>query len=371
MTFKKGIWIFALIGLILGVILDLLIRYQNTTLFYYSFATLFGLLYALAYDEKNLIRLIGSSFIISLILSIPMLTVKLNIEPRHYLHVLTFLVAFPFFVYVGHAFHYALHRDNTLPVTYNSLFEAVWNTLPLIFIAFLFSSLANLLIMMGAFIFKTVNSLFLWNLYFYNHHFNLITNTILFFIGLGIAQQNINIIYNLRFLLLRIIYYLFPFLALISVLYFILYALHSLSGGIQYIDPLLLLVPLTILGIIFFNAYFQDGKTESNYPEWLKTSLKGYRVILFILAVIMVYKVLNQYSIEINSLIYLLVALLFTLTYAITALLPESKEKHWVKIGNVGTAMFFMFALFFLNLPYLNIDYTVGKTGAAVIPWAY
>lgn len=360
MTSKKGIYIFTVIGLLLGIILDQLIHHTNVTIFYYSAATLFSLLYTLAYNDKNLLRLAGTSLLLALFLSSPLLPLKMDFTVTNYVHLFTFLVAFPFFVYVVHSFHYAYHHDNRVQVNYSTLFAAVWNTIPLLLIAGIFSSLANLLIMMGAFIFKTVGSDFLWNLYFYNHHFNLISNTTLFFIGLAVGQQNIKIVYSLRFLMLRIMYFLLPFLALISGIYFVLYLIHSFSTGEEYINPLIVLLPLTIMGIIFFNAYYQDGNEKSDYPDWVKVSLQVYRVILFILALMMTYKILRDYTVDINVCVYLLVSLLFTLTYAITAFFSDAEEKKWIATGNISTGFIFIVVLYLFNLPYIPVDLTVG-----------
>lgn len=360
MTSKKGIYLFALLGLLLGIILDQLIRQQNLTLVYYAAPTLFSLLFALAYDDNNLLRLAGTSLLLALFLSLPLSPLNFGFNITNYAHFFTFLVAFPFFAYVVHCFHYAFHHDDSIDINYSTLFAAVWNTIPLLLIAFIFSSMANLLILMGSFIFKTVGSDFLANLYFYNYHFKLITNTTLFFIGLAVAQQNIKIVYNLRFLMLRIMYFLLPILALITSLYFILYVLHSLSGGVEHINPLIVLLPLTANGIIFFNAYYQDGNEESDYPAWLKVSLKAYRVILFIMAIMMTYRILHEYTIDINVCVYLLVTLLFTLTYALTAFFTEADEKRWIAIGNISTGFIFVVLLFLFNIPYMSVDFTIG-----------
>lgn len=360
MQFRKGMFVFVLLGLIMGIGLDLLIRYKNLTAFNYAFISLFTLLYALAYDEKKTECLILSTLLVTLFLCIPLLPLKIDMASTNYMHMLTFLIAFPFFVYIVHSFHYAYHRDNTTHVSYSSLFAAVWNTVPLLFLAFLFSSLANLLIMMTAFIFKTVNSTYLWDLYFTNHHFGLISNSILFFIGLGVGQQNIKIIYSLRFLLLRIMFYLFPFLALISTIYFVLYVGHTLSGGTQYIEPLYILLPLSIMGIIFFNGYFQDGTTDSEYPSWLENCLRIYRGILFLLALMTVYRILHLSAVEVNSFICLIAGILFTLTYAITAMASGDEEREWIKNGNIATALLFVISLFLLNIPYLPLSFNIG-----------
>ncbi|HAT6976899.1 TPA: hypothetical protein F8R96_05715 [Legionella pneumophila] len=360
MVAQRHLYIFTLIGLLLGVIVDILIRNHNTTAFIYSVVTIFGILFALTYNNVNLSRLLGTSFLLAFFLSIPLFPLKMDYSMKDYFHFFTFFVGFPFFIYVAHCFHYAFHHDNTWRVSYSSLFAGVWNTIPLLFIAFVFSSLANLLILLGSFVFKTVGNNYLWDLYFYNQDFKLISNTTLFFMGLGVGQQNLNIIHNMRFLLLRIMHYLFPLLAAISILYFILYVFHSFSSSQEYINPLIVLIPLTTAGIIFFNAYFQDGTIKSDYPSWLKLSLRAYRVILLFLTLLMAYKILSGFSLDTNTFIYLLVAILFSLTYAITAFLNENQEKQWIYMGNISTGIFFIVTLFLCNLPYIPVEFTIG-----------
>ena len=360
MTAKKGIYIFTIIGLLLGITIDLLIRNTSTTVFYYSLITLFCLLYAFAYNEKNQIRLAGTSLLVALFLSIPLIPLKIDLSSNHYSHLFTFLLGFPFFVYVTHSFHYAYHHDNTWRIQYSSLFAAVWNTLPLIFVASIFCSLTNMIMMLGAVLFKTVGSDFLWNLYFNNHHFNLISNTTVFFIGLSIGQEQIKLIYNLRFLLLRIMYYLFPLLALHSIIYFVMYNIHNFYGEKLFISSIIVLLPLSSLGIIFFNACYQDGTNEIKYPAWIQFFLRVYRVVLFLLFLILTYKVLKEYTLDSNLLIYLLVGLLFSINYAITAWFSVEKEKKWIYIGNIGTAILFIIALFLFNIPYMPLDFTLG-----------
>ncbi|HEN5520373.1 TPA: hypothetical protein U6299_001845, partial [Legionella pneumophila] len=200
MAAQRHLYIFTLIGLLLGVVVDILIRYNNTTAFIYSVVTIFGVLFALTYNNVNFSRLIGTSFLLAFFLSIPLFPLKMDYSMKDYFHFFTFFVGFPFFIYVAHCFHYAYHHDNTWRVSYSSLFAGVWNTIPLLFIALVFSSLANLLIVLGSFVFKTVGNNYLWDLYFYNRDFKLISNTTLFFMGLGVGQQNLNIIHNMRFL---------------------------------------------------------------------------------------------------------------------------------------------------------------------------
>lgn len=355
MPIKKGIHSFIILGLLLGIVFDQMLGHGMSNVFFYSVLALFGLLYGLTYNEKNPIRLIGSSFVVALILSLPLL--HANHLPNTFpTHLLSFLAAFPVFVYVGHSFHFAYHHDNTWKVSYDSLFAAVWNTLPLLFIASLFTGLANSLIYLGAAVFKTVGNNVLYDFYFTNVHFRAISNITLFFIGLGIGQQNFKVIYNLRFLLLRIMFYLLPALALISMLYVILFLSHAtllgsspLEHGI--IDPLAVLVPLSILGIIFFNAYFQDGSIDTDAPSWLRVFLRVYRVFLFFIILIMSFKLIQSHNFNSNECIYLLATLFLGLTYAVTAFFSENKAGCWIKRGNIGTALFFFITLFLFNVP--------------------
>ncbi|HFD2432579.1 TPA: hypothetical protein ACF2TC_000990, partial [Legionella pneumophila] len=138
----------------------------------------------------------------------------------------------------------------------------------------------------------------------------------------------------------------------------------SFSSSQEHINPLIVLIPLTTAGIIFFNAYFQDGTIKSDYPSWLKLSLRVYRVILFLLALMMTYKILSNFSLDTNAFIYLLVAVLFSFTYAITAFLNENQEKQWIYMGNIGTAIFFIVTLFLCNLPYIPVEFTIGGGNA-------
>ena len=361
MPSKMGIYIFILIGLLVGLTLDTLIRWEVKTPFYYAFTVVFGYLYALSYNEKNNQRLMISSFFVTLFLTIPFIGFKwAGFGNDHTIHMVTFWMIFPTFAYVAHCFHYAYHQDNTFDVSYVSLFAAVWNSIILILIAIVFSTIAHSLIMLGGFIFKTTGNDLLWD-FVNNNHFSLIMNTVLIFIGLNIGQQNLNIIYSIRFLLLKVMYYLFPILAVISTLYLILHLLQVLTGGIAPINPLFILVPLSILGIVFFNAFYQDGDAEVAVPAGLQLFYKIYRVVLFIIVLMMTYHLFKQNPINSNVLIVILCGILFSATYAITAYFDEVAEKKWIRLGNIGTAIFFLIALFIFNIPYANVDFTLGS----------
>ncbi len=358
MQTKQSTYIFTLMGLLLGLLLDCMMRYEIKTAFYYMTPLLTCLFYAVTYNEKHSLRLIITSLSLAVFCSLPLFAFHFELEPNEK-HLATFLIAFPMFAYVTHAFHYAYHRDRTWRLSYTHLFEGVWNIIPLLIFAGLFTGLAQTLIYLGAYMFKTVGNTFLWSLFFQHYHGRLISNTTLFFIGLAIGKQNISVIYNLRFLLLRVMYYLFPVLALISVIYFGICLSHLIKHH-KLLTDLYLLIPLNTLGIIFFNAYFQDGSSDTSPSIWLRYAFKAYRVILLLQTLAMSWHIFYTNSFDMNLLIYLLTAVFFALTYAFTAFIPKSYEATWIQRGNIGTALFFIVTLFLFNLPYVPLVMTVG-----------
>lgn len=360
MTNKIGMYVFTLLGLFLGVILDYFVRSHTPTPFYPALLSLFCFLYALSYNDQHPLRLIGTSFITALFLALPIFHVEFDKMPTDPKHLLSFAFCYPLFIYIAHCFHYAIHRDNTWQVKYHSLFEGVWNTIPALFVATVFAFLAKLLIVLGALVFKSVGFSFLWDVYFNNHHLRFVLSMTLFFMGLGISQQNAHIIYNLRFLLLRMMYFLFPVLAFITILYCILLTLSSLTGGAA-IDPLLVLIPLSFLGIVFFNATYQDGTVEDFRSSKLGFFFRIYRVFLLITVTMMLYRLYRDFAIESNFLLILLAAFFYALAYAISAWVSAEDENTLIQKGNIATALFLLLTLFLMNLPYVPIEFTVGN----------
>lgn len=220
MKLSKGLFIFAGIGLALGIIIDQIIHRDDLRVVHYIFPSLIAYLYALTYNGEHSIRLAITSTLTALLLSLPLAPYMLGDEPQHFNHVICFVLIYPLFVYIGHCFHYAYHHDSKLKVSYKSLYTAVWNTFPHLFLATLFLALSQIILGFGALVFKSIGSMFLWDLCFNNLHFRIITNVLFFFIGMNICYQNISVVYNMRILIMRAMFYLFPFVALISISYF-------------------------------------------------------------------------------------------------------------------------------------------------------
>lgn len=363
MKLSKGLFIFAGIGLALGVTIDQIVHHDDLRVVHYTFPTLIAYLYALAYNGEHSIRLIFTSTITAFLLSFPLAPFLFGEEPEHFNHVICFVLIYPLFIFIGHCFHYAYHHDSTYKVSYKSLFTAVWNTFPHIFLAALFVGLGQLILGFGALVFKTAGSMFLWDLCFNNLHFRIITNIIFFFVGMNICYQNIGVVYNLRILIIRAMFYLFPFVALISISYFFFIFSNYITFKHQIVQNLNVLIPLVVLGITFFNAYLQDADDKNATPQTYNNFIKLYRVVFFALTIMLAHASSTEYDFDINVLVYLICVVFLGFVYFITIFFPIELEYKYIKLGNVSTAIFFMLALLILNFPYHPLIYTLNSAG--------
>ncbi len=355
MTKFKGLYIFAALGLLLGIWIDRQFYADNLRVIYYIFPVLYACLFALAYNGNNTIRLLFSSLIFAVILSLPILAFSFGEEPPNINHVICFLTGYPIFIYIGHCYHYAFHQDSTYKINYKALYAAVWNTIPLVGLALLFVAFTQIIFMLGAYAYKSIGSDFLWALYFEEKHFRIITNALFFFVGLSICQQNIQIIYSLRLIIMKAMYYLFPFVVLITISYFFFIFSNTIFYKQSIPINLNVMIPLIFLGVIFFNAYIQDVDDNSVMPASYNIFIKFYRVILFILTVMLANTVINEYTFDINICVYLLSGLAVTMIYCLTVFLPQDKEFQYIRLGNIYVALYYVIALFLLNIPYYPV----------------
>lgn len=367
---RLTIQIYLGLGLLLGGVIDILVHYHIKNSFTFSTILLFCLFYGLVYNEKNSLRLILTSVGIAVLVSLPLIplnglwdeTVKFNFDTLgpYYLQLFSFLCAFPLFIYVAHAFHYAYHRDNTWRINYATLFSGVWDSLVLVIVASIFTSIATSLVALAAIIFKTVGSDLLWAVY-QDFNAKIIIHTTLFFIGLYIAQQNQKIIHNLRFLLLRMMQFLFPLLALITIIYFFLYSamLAGLISGESF-PPAGILAALVISGVIFFNANFQTGEEEIQYKRWTRVFFTCYQVVLLCLCLRFDYLIISAYSIHTNVGLYLLIVLLHCLSYALGGFMVPVKQRAFIKKANISIALFFITAMLIINNSWKPITINFG-----------
>lgn len=352
--------IFLILGLFTGIFVNMLRFFDISNPFYYCTTLIFLLSYGFCYNEKKNLRLLLSSVLVAIVLASPLISLTswtLHTTAKSFYEserMLTFLISFPVLVYVGHSFHYAYHHDNTLHWRYATLFSAVWNSFVLLITAILFLGIAKLLIILAALLFKTVGNDILWNAYFKNAYIYTSIDWMLFFIGLGIAQQNYQIIHNLRFLLLRMMHFLLPLLAIISITYLLLYLVAFFqSGSPDWLSIEILLTTLMILGVVFFNADFQTGEEDSSWSSRLTVVINCYRWALLCISLLLVYRVLIKYTPPVNMMIYLLIGVLYCLLYSFTVFLSKEKQKNWITSGNQCIALFFLAIMLILNHPTL------------------
>lgn len=358
MSENRSVLLFGVIGFLLACLLDFMMRYTVHPLVCYAYPLIAVLAYSLAYDEKNRLSLMLSSLVLAFILVLPIWGIHFNSSTQANSGEMTLWFGYPLFLYMGHCFHYAYHRDRSIFINYSSLFEGVWNTVPFLLAALFFSSLANIVLYVGAYIFKSVNSEFLWNWYIQNQHTKLIISLTLFFLGLGIAQANARIIYNFRLLMLRMMYFLYPLLALISVVYMLLYFVNQLIGN-QVASAVEELLPQVFLGITFFNAVFQDGKNAFHYSSLMNYFLKVYRVVLLILAFMMITMLPGFSYYDLNIVLYFALPVLYGLVYALTILFSDETESLWLTRGNLIVALIFVLAYLLINNPLHSLDYQI------------
>ena len=139
------------------------------------------------------------------------------------------IVMIPLFFYIINCFHYAYHQENTWRIHCRSLFEAVWSTIPLMLVAFIFWGITKALIYLANILLITIGENFIQVLRIDNGNVSFILNSFLIFAALGIAKQSVKTIHALQFILLNIFRYLFPFLAIITILFFFFYLWHHQS----------------------------------------------------------------------------------------------------------------------------------------------
>ncbi len=376
-NFRKALLIYLSLGLLLGGLWDIFwwlhlskhapVNFLSSLPLYFGLS-IFCLTYALSFNEKHNIRLMVSSFFVAALLSLPFFIIQhfyipairsLDL-PDNDLRLLSCLLLTPILIYVGHSFHYAYHQDNTWKVSYSSLFAAVWDSFVLLTIAGAFAQISTFLIFLATVLFDSVGFNTLKIIYF-NGYFNLVLHSILLFIGIAIAQQNHKMVHNLRFLLLRMMQFLFPLLAVISIVYFILYvvALVFPPGG-EHFTPIPLLAVMILLGIVFFNACFQTGTDSINFPNWVLFWLNVYHVVLFCLTLELIHLCLTSAVLPLNVILLLMIGFLYTLSYASSVFLQSRQKAHWIRASNISIALFFLVSVLIINNPIHPLSVKIG-----------
>ncbi len=330
---------------------------------YVIFPLLVGLLFALSYNGRNVSELLGSSFFVALLLSIPFRGYGIwESEGTSHINLLIF---YPVLVYITHCFHYTYHHNGGhWNMSYALLFEAAWNTLILLLFGTLFMYLSGNLILYPSFLFDSIYSSFLYNRVSTNGAFSLFLILFLLFLGIGIGQYNIKVLHQLRFILRTCMYYFLPFLVLTSVTFFILFWQNTDLNPNIIISAFF---DLTLVSILFLNAYYQFGNNEKKQLAWLNGLLRGYKVFLLIMILIANYYAFRYMSLEFNQLICLTIAFFLGCIYAYSAFRPGKEAQKIMEEGNKYLAIVFMTALYLAIFP--SFDFTVNQDKAPLSIW--
>ena len=360
---RKTLFIYLILGAFLGGMADILWYFDVRNVPLCSFLLIFCLTFGLSYNEKNSLRLIISSIVVGFLLSTPLFIFPNSIKdfPDYNGQLVSYLSAFPLLLYIGHTFHYAYHQDNTWKVTYPSLFAAVWDSFIMLVAGSIFAQISTLLIYFAAVLFSSLGFNFL-KIILSNVYVNIPLHTILFFLGICIAQQNHKLLHNLRFLLLRMMQFLFPLLATISIIYFILYIVTFLNpAGEERFMQNILLGCMVVLGIIFFNASFQTGENSKAFPRWFSLLLKLYFIALLGMDIQFIHFCLVSNELPLNVGMFLLLSLLYCLSYLTGIYQRNDKVYRWIISANISIALFFLLAMLIINNPIHPINYRIGS----------
>jgi hypothetical protein len=214
-----------------------------------------GSILLLADNSKNRYRLVSLAGFTGLVI-----TMETVVAINHYDHIsallLTSISSFALLSFVQ-----GFHQTERWPVKYTRLFEVVWQNLCLLLSASIIFILIHALTWLAGYLFASTGYHSL-NHWLDNRYYLLASTPCYVAIGLYLPQLNRRFIRGLRQMLLSISQFLLPILALICVGYLLtllLGALHT-QGTHSSAGSIGLYSFFTLLGIIWINAYYQDGQ---------------------------------------------------------------------------------------------------------------
>lgn len=361
MQADKKTWVVALIGVIVALIYMADAMLELKSFIFVVFPLLVGLLFALSYDGKNNLQLLGSSIFVALVLSVPF---RVNGNATRQMNPGIF---YSILVYMVHCFHYAYHHNGSKwNFKYSLLFEAAWNTFLVLIIAALFMVVSFQFVYYIALLLNSIENPFLFIILDQSRVIAAFFMFILFFIGVAIAQSAIDELKGFRTVLLKSMNYCLPFLVLSVIVYFIFFWFSNNQSANVIVTALLTLI---VISFLFLNLYYQDGKEEGQRMDWLTVVLHAYKVLLLIMILIACYYAFGNLSLAFHQIIYLTIALFFGWVYAYSAFFSDEKAQQIIEDGNKGLAIVFMIAIYIALLPYSPVNFTVNKGKPPLSLW--
>ncbi|MCD6046350.1 MAG: hypothetical protein K0R48_1513 [Gammaproteobacteria bacterium] len=352
----RGLLILSAIGILVGLTDSLSYLHHYSSAFIVAFINAWGTLAVFSYNGSKNIRLSLSSAFAALCISI-MISFLHNyfpIVPRS-----TFgpmLLNLSLAIYMIHCFHWAYHRDNSYHYQYSTLFYTVWNTFCLLIFSCVFSGLAWSILYLSASLFTLVHVNFLKDLLL-TISFTLFICPFLLSVGIFLGRQRPNIIDNLRWLLLQLFRYLYPFLA-IMVLAFLIISLFTLVflGSHPFFQHTILFSSIALLGIIFINSSYQDGNAPIPYSKYTFTCIKTFMLTLPLFAISasvdFLFNLRNTlyYPINLTEYANRIFLITYTVAYAIAVLYSRDKKPfNLLPKINISLAVAFILVALSLN----------------------
>ncbi|MCW5589804.1 MAG: hypothetical protein KIT27_09105 [Legionellales bacterium] len=338
-----------IIGIIVGCVNNIFDYFAIHSYKFFLFFYPFMLFFALSYDLRNTKRLFCSAFLAAGLFALPACYPIAGCSEWSAALIPNFIII----SYALLAFHYAYHLDNGFKFNYTHLFNGVWNTFCLFFITAIFTLLGWGLIQLTASVFSIIDFGIISTI-ISSQQFTIFILPVLFFVGLAIGRQTDKLIINLRWILLNIFRYLLPFLAVIALLFLAAALLRSLLGPSQLLhDGAAIYQSIILLGIIFFNAVYQDGKISHAYSETIGKIVNGFIFLLPIFAVLNLIIFINTIPhftlAHINAYIYTIMLLLYSCAYSAMSLVNVKQEYHWLAKINITLAVVYIGVMVIAN----------------------
>lgn len=367
--------ILLLMGIIIGILLNILYHLHSTQPELYIFIISYGLLFSFSYNQRSTLRLILTCAIAATLITIA--------TPWFYTACksLGFYASLPgvlLCAYIVHCFHCAYHQDNRLTYNYSTLFYAVWNTFCLIIFATIFTALVWLLLLLASNIFLLVSIHFIKDLIGKPTSIIFI-NSITFSIGLAIGRDNVKIVQTMRNILLQISYFLLPLLAIIGLTFLVLAFFTYIFKQQNLTYSHYLFSNLILFCILFLNGVYQDGKTVNTsslsgtaedgqalkkYPKVIHLLVEFFIVSLPIFSLIMLNNLLHENNFltsllkldyySLTRFAFVLLLNLYTISYAVSIIFSRNQNYFLLAKANIILAVISYIVLTATHLPLLK-----------------
>jgi hypothetical protein len=321
-----------------------------TELLTLSFVSMYGFFIAFTWDGEHKKRLLISTVFISCIHVLSLwwiLSFAGEIEEdgdaMRFVTWLpfTFLSCFVLVPYLG-----IFKGTGTVRFEYTKLFEYSWNNFLITIVGCVVTGLIWMILGVWAGLFHLISIEVFFD-FFFNSDFVTIVTPMMFTFGIALGRENKNVIASLLRMTLTIFRALFPVVIFVLLFFLISLPFTGLEGLFGTKMASLLLFSAFLLGIIFFNSVFQDGKGELPYDQWLMVPLHIFLISLPIICGIALYSFwlrVDQYGYtqeRFLGLIALSLAMMYGLGYAVSAgkeLL--GKNENWLEdVTKVNTLM--------------------------------